>query len=132
MQPDIKRVLAYSTISQLGYMFLGVGVGAFPAGIFHVMTHAFFKALLFLCAGSVIHALERRAGHEQDGRAAAQAADHLRDDADRDPGDRGDSAVCRIFLQGPDLSSRRYNSGHFGLWMLGIITAAMTSSICSG
>jgi NADH-quinone oxidoreductase subunit L len=56
-QRDIKRVLAYSTISQLGYMFLGVGVGAYVAGIFHLMTHAFFKALLFLGAGSVIHAL---------------------------------------------------------------------------
>jgi len=54
---DIKRVLAYSTISQLGYMFLACGVGAFSAGIFHLMTHAFFKALLFLGAGSVIHAL---------------------------------------------------------------------------
>jgi len=56
-QFDIKRVLAYSTISQLGYMFLGVGVGAFGAGIFHLMTHAFFKALLFLGAGSVMHAM---------------------------------------------------------------------------
>ena len=56
-QNDIKKVFAYSTVSQLGYMFLGVGVGAFSAGIFHLMTHAFFKALLFLGAGSVIHAL---------------------------------------------------------------------------
>jgi len=56
-QNDIKRVLAYSTISQLGYMFLGVGVGAYSAGIFHLMTHAFFKGLLFLGAGSVMHAL---------------------------------------------------------------------------
>src|SRR5579863_343388 len=57
VQNDIKKVLAYSTVSQLGYMFLACGVGAFAAGIFHVMTHAFFKALLFLGAGSVIHAL---------------------------------------------------------------------------
>src|SRR5205814_1623490 len=57
VQNDIKRVLAYSTVSQLGYMFLACGVGAFTAGIFHLMTHAFFKALLFLGAGSVIHAL---------------------------------------------------------------------------
>ena len=56
-QNDIKKVFAYSTVSQLGYMFLGVGVGAFSAGILHLMTHAFFKALLFLGAGSVIHAL---------------------------------------------------------------------------
>ena len=57
VQHDIKRVLAYSTISQLGYMFLACGVGAYAAGIFHLLTHAFFKALLFLAAGSVIHAL---------------------------------------------------------------------------
>jgi NADH-quinone oxidoreductase subunit L len=57
VQNDIKKVLAYSTISQLGYMFLACGVGAFTAGIFHLMTHAFFKGLLFLAAGSVIHAL---------------------------------------------------------------------------
>jgi NADH-quinone oxidoreductase subunit L len=62
VQQDIKRVLAYSTISQLGYMFLGCGVGAYAAGVFHLLTHAFFKALLFLAAGSVIHAL----GGEQD------------------------------------------------------------------
>jgi len=62
VQTDIKRVLAYSTVSQLGYMFLACGVGAFSAGIFHLMTHAFFKALLFLAAGSVIHAI----GGEQD------------------------------------------------------------------
>src|ERR1700689_1084075 len=57
VQNDIKRVLAYSTVSQLGYMFLALGVGAFAAGVFHVFTHAFFKALLFLGAGSVIHSM---------------------------------------------------------------------------
>jgi NADH-quinone oxidoreductase subunit L len=57
VQTDIKKVLAYSTVSQLGYMFLGCGVGAYAAGIFHLMTHAFFKGLLFLAAGSVIHAM---------------------------------------------------------------------------
>ena len=62
MQTDIKKVLAYSTVSQLGYMFLGCGMGAYAAGIFHLMTHAFFKGLLFLAAGSVIHAV----GGEQD------------------------------------------------------------------
>ncbi len=60
VQNDIKKVLAYSTVSQLGYMFLGVGVGAFSAGFFHVLTHAFFKACLFLGAGSVIHAMHAR------------------------------------------------------------------------
>ena len=58
-QNDIKKVLAYSTVSQLGYMFVGVGVGAYAAGIFHLITHAFFKACLFLGAGSVIHAHAR-------------------------------------------------------------------------
>lgn len=65
VQNDIKKVLAYSTVSQLGYMFLGVGVGAFSAGFFHVFTHAFFKACLFLCAGSVIHAMHARI-HDDD------------------------------------------------------------------
>src|SRR5438067_10882447 len=60
-QNDIKKVLAYSTVSQLGFMFLACGVGAFVIGIFHVMTHALFKALMFLCSGSVIHGMH----HEQ-------------------------------------------------------------------
>ncbi|MGH6811963.1 MAG: NADH-quinone oxidoreductase subunit L [Methylocella sp.] len=62
VQPDIKKVIAYSTCSQLGYMFTGLGVGGYPLGIFHLFTHAFFKGLLFLCAGSVIIAMH----HEQD------------------------------------------------------------------
>jgi len=61
-QHDIKRILAYSTVSQIGYMFLGLGVGAWSASVFHLMTHAFFKALLFLAAGTVIHSLH----HEHD------------------------------------------------------------------
>ena len=65
MQNDIKRVIAYSTCSQLGYMFVGLGVGGYGLGIFHLFTHAFFKALLFLGAGSVIQAMH----HEQDMRA---------------------------------------------------------------
>ena len=62
VQQDIKKVLAYSTVSQLGYMFMGCGVAAYGAGIFHLMTHAFFKGLLFLCSGAIIHGL----GGEQD------------------------------------------------------------------
>jgi NADH-quinone oxidoreductase subunit L len=62
VQNDIKRVIAYSTCSQLGYMFFAAGVGAYSAAMFHLFTHAFFKALLFLGAGSVIHAMH----HEQD------------------------------------------------------------------
>ena len=86
VQNDIKKVLAYSTVSQLGFMFLGVGVGAFTAGFFHVFTHAFFKACLFLGAGSVIHAMHARihdddavAGHAQHGRPAQVHAAHVLD-----------------------------------------------------
>ena len=72
-QNDIKKVLAYSTVSQLGYMFLGLGAGAYTGAVFHVMTHAFFKALLFLCAGSVIHAM----GGEQDIRKMGGLRKHM-------------------------------------------------------
>src|SRR5262249_24962794 len=74
VQYDIKRVLAYSTVSQLGYMFTAMGVGAFAAGAFHLMTHAFFKALLFLGSGSVIHAM---AG-EQDMRRMGDLRKYMR------------------------------------------------------
>jgi NADH-quinone oxidoreductase subunit L len=74
VQNDIKRVLAYSTISQIGYMFIGCGVGAYAAGMFHLVTHAFFKSLLFLAAGSVIHAL----GGEQDMRRMGGLKNRLR------------------------------------------------------
>ena len=67
-QDDIKKTLAYSTISQLGYMFLAIGAGDYVAGLFHMLTHAFFKALLFLAAGAVIHAMARQPGHEKNGR----------------------------------------------------------------
>ena len=73
-QNDIKKVLAYSTVSQLGYMFLGLGVGAYTGAVFHVMTHAFFKALLFLGAGSVIHSM----GGEQDIRKMGGLSKHMR------------------------------------------------------
>jgi NADH-quinone oxidoreductase subunit L len=72
-QNDIKKVLAYSTVSQLGYMFLALGVGAYTSAMFHVMTHAFFKALLFLGAGSVIHAMS----DEQDIRNMGGLRKHL-------------------------------------------------------
>jgi len=74
VQNDIKRVIAYSTCSQLGYMFAALGLGAYGAGIFHLFTHAFFKALLFLGAGSVIHAMH----HEQDMRNMGGLAPHIR------------------------------------------------------
>ena len=86
VQNDIKRVIAYSTCSQLGYMFVGLGAGVYSAGIFHLFTHAFFKALLFLGAGAVIHAMH----HEQDmrnmGGLAHEDSNHLRHDADRHAG----------------------------------------------
>ncbi len=86
VQNDIKRVIAYSTCSQLGYMFVALGAGAYSAGIFHLFTHAFFKALLFLGAGSVIHAMH----HEQDmrnmGGLRQEDPGHLLDDADRHAG----------------------------------------------
>ena len=100
MQTDIKRVLAYSTVSQLGYMFVAAGVGAFSAGIFHLMTHAFFKALLFLGAGSVIHAI----GGEQDlmrmgGLRKYTPITHVHD-ADGDTCDQRHLPVRRLFQQG--------------------------------
>ena len=78
MQNDIKRVLAYSTVSQLGYMFAACGAGVFAAGMFHVMTHAFFKACLFLGSGSVIHAVEHamHAAHDKHGHTDAAHAEH--------------------------------------------------------
>ena len=95
-QNDIKKVFAYSTVSQLGYMFLALGCGAFSAGIYHLVTHAFFKALLFLGAGSVIHAC----GGEQDMRKMGglrhTIADHLLLPGRRRPCDFRHSAVRRL------------------------------------
>jgi NADH-quinone oxidoreductase subunit L len=75
-QFDIKKVLAYSTISQLGFMVAGVGMGAFDAGMFHLVTHAFFKALLFLSAGSVILGMERGHHHLPHGEHAGHKSAH--------------------------------------------------------
>ena len=79
-------MLAYSTVSQLGYMMLALGVGGWVAGMFHLITHAFFKSLLFMCSGSVIHAVHTN-DMTQDGRPAAQDAVHRLHDAGRLPGD---------------------------------------------
>ena len=102
VQYDIKRVLAYSTVSQLGYMFTAMGVGAFSAGAFHLMTHAFFKALLFLGSGSVIHAMAGEQDMRRMGGAEEIPAGHLRDDDDRHAGDCRHSAVRRVLQQGRD------------------------------
>jgi len=125
-QNDIKRVLAYSTVSQLGYMFMACGVGAFGAGIFHVMTHAFFKALLFLGAGSVIHALS----DEQDMRRMGGLAPKL-------PWTHATMAVATLAIAGvpffsgffskDEILSSAWASGHYGIWAVGILGAALTA-----
>jgi len=124
-QTDIKKVLAYSTVSQLGYMFMACGVGAFSAGIFHLMTHAFFKGLLFLAAGSVIHAV----GGEQDMRkmgglrtkipwtfwtmtAATLAISGI-------PGFSG-------FFSKDEILWRSYQAS-WAYWLIGVVTALLTS-----
>ena len=120
VQNDIKRVLAYSTISQLGYMFLGCGVAAYSAAIFHLVTHAFFKALLFLAAGSVIHAM----GGEQDLRKMGGLRKKLPvtflDHDRRRVGHRRILALRRILLQGRDslrgISRRARAARCCGLW----------------
>jgi NADH-quinone oxidoreductase subunit L len=125
-QNDIKRVLAYSTVSQLGYMFFALGVGAFGAGIFHLMTHAFFKALLFLGAGSVIHALSG----EQDLRRMGGLAPRL-------PWTHGVMLVATLAIAGlPPLSgffskdeilAGAFATGHYGVWIAGLLGAALTA-----
>ena len=99
VQNDIKRVLAYSTVSQLGYMFLALGVGAFSAGVFHVFTHAFFKALLFLGAGSVIHAMSGEQDMRNMGDLARAHSHHTLDHVHRHAGDRRDLSLRRIFFE---------------------------------
>ncbi len=127
-QNDIKRVLAYSTVSQLGYMFLACGVGAFTAGIFHLTTHAFFKALLFLGSGSVIHALSG----EQDMRKMGGLRKRL-------PVTFTTMFVATLAISGiPGLSGffskdeilwKAYSSahGHAALWLAGTVAAGITA-----
>lgn len=128
VQNDIKRVLAYSTVSQLGYMFLALGVGAFAAGVFHLMTHAFFKALLFLGSGSVIHAMH----HEQDMRKMGALRNKI-------PTTFKTMFVGTLAIAGTPLLSgffskdeilwQAYSSphGHIVLWLIGVTVAGMTS-----
>ena len=101
-QNDIKRVLAYSTVSQLGYMFVGMGVGAYAAGIFHLMTHAFFKGLLFLGAGSVMHAMSGELDMRKMGGLRKKIPDHLLDLLHRLPRHRGRPGIFRLLQQGRD------------------------------
>src|SRR3954452_15086413 len=125
VQYDIKRVLAYSTVSQLGYMFTAIGVGAFSAGAFHLMTHAFFKALLFLGSGSVIHAM----GGEQDMRRMGGLQKYL-------PVTYwtmliGTLAISGIFPLSGFFSKDEILFRAFlvnkAVWVLAVITAAMTA-----
>jgi NADH-quinone oxidoreductase subunit L len=125
VQNDIKKVLAYSTISQLGYMFLALGAGAFAAGIFHLMTHAFFKALLFLGAGSVIHAMSG----EQD----IQKMGGLWKKIPKTSITFGIAtlAIAGIpplagFFSKDEILWRAFEK-HWALWMVGFITAGMTA-----
>ena len=125
-QNDIKRVLAYSTVSQLGYMFMACGVGAFGAGIFHVMTHAFFKALLFLGAGSVIHAMS----DEQDMRKMGGLAGKL-------PFTHGTMLVATLAIAGvpflagffskDEILHAAFASGNKLIWGAGIVGAFLTA-----
>ncbi len=126
VQTDIKRVLAYSTISQIGYMFLGLGVGAFSAGVFHLMTHAFFKGLLFLSAGSVIHAMSG----EQDMNRMGGLRHHI----------PWTYRVCLVgaiaiagvpgfsgFFSKDEILASAFGSGHYIPWLLGVVGAGMTA-----
>jgi len=129
-QTDIKKVLAYSTVSQLGFMFLGAGVGAFIAAIFHVFTHAFFKALLFLGSGSVIHGMH----HEQDMTRMGGLAKYM-------PKTYramwfGWLAICGIpiwagFFSKDEILWKTFSTEIFGggkiLWVIGFITAGITA-----
>jgi NADH-quinone oxidoreductase subunit L len=126
VQTDIKRVLAYSTISQLGYMFVGVGVGAYAAGIYHLVTHAFFKALLFLGAGSVIHAL---AG-EQDLRRMGGLWRKL--PRSRDTMLIGALAIAGVppfsgFFSKDEILAGAWTTGHRAVFALGLIGAGLTA-----
>ena len=102
VQNDIKRVIAYSTCSQLGYMFFAAGVGAYQVAMFHLFTHAFFKALLFLGAGSVIHAMSDEQDIRRMGGIWTQDPGHLRGDVGRQPGAGRHPLLRRLLLQGRD------------------------------
>jgi NADH-quinone oxidoreductase subunit L len=126
VQHDIKRVLAYSTVSQLGYMFLAMGVGAYAAGIFHLYTHAFFKALLFLGSGAVIHALSG----EQDLRRMGGLKKEL-------PVTYwtfviGAMAIAGVpglagFFSKDEILYRTFAEGHTLLWVVGLLTSLLTA-----
>jgi len=125
VQNDIKRVLAYSTVSQLGYMFLALGVGAFAAGVFHVFTHAFFKALLFLGAGSVIHAMSGEQDMRNMGALASKIPITYRTMLFATLAIAGIPGLAGFFSKDEILwQAWKFNPA---LWVIGFATALMTS-----
>jgi NADH-quinone oxidoreductase subunit L len=125
VQTDIKKVLAYSTISQLGYMFLALGVGAFAAGIFHLMTHAFFKALLFLGAGSVIHALSGEQDVQKMGALWGKIPLTARTFAAATLAIAGIFPFAGFFSK-DEILGHAFDR-HPSLWLIGFLTAGMTA-----
>ncbi|MFC2075490.1 NADH-quinone oxidoreductase subunit L [candidate division KSB1 bacterium] len=126
VQNDIKRVLAYSTISQIGYMFIGVGLGAYSAGVFHLATHAFFKALLFLGAGSVMHAM----ADELDIRKMGALRKKL-------PATFITFFIAGLAISGvppfagffskDEILAHAFHNGHYWIYGIGLLTAALTA-----
>jgi NADH-quinone oxidoreductase subunit L len=125
LQTDIKKVLAYSTISQLGYMFLACGVGAFSAGIFHLMTHAFFKGLLFLAAGSVIHAMSGEQDMLKMGALAKKIPTTYRTMLIATLAIAGIPPLAGFFSK-DEILGRAFGVNHL-LWLVGWITAGVTA-----
>ena len=125
---NLKRILAYSTVSQLGYMFVGVGVGAYAASIFHLMTHAFFKGLLFLTAGSVMHAMSTT--EDVDMRYAGGLWGKIRTTAWTFLiGAIAISGVLPLsgFWSKDEILAGAFHKGRYAIWMLGLMTAGLTA-----
>ncbi|OLE47697.1 MAG: NADH dehydrogenase [Acidobacteria bacterium 13_1_20CM_3_58_11] len=125
VQNDIKKVLAYSTISQLGYMFLALGVGAFAAGVFHLMTHAFFKALLFLGAGSVIHAMSGEQDLQKMGGLWSKIPITAKTFAIATLAIAGIFPLAGFFSK-DEILGRAFEKNP-ALWLVGFVTAGMTA-----
>jgi NADH-quinone oxidoreductase subunit L len=126
VQNDIKKVLAYSTVSQLGYMFLALGVGAFGAGIFHVMTHAFFKALLFLGAGSVIHGMHEEQNIQKYGGLKKYMPTTYKTFLVASIAIAGIPPFAGFFSK-DEILWYSYANGGLIFWLIGVATALMTA-----